>query len=144
MSTVNALFKLIWIFRSIKISDESQGKGFCKPEINERQDWGNQTIILKTSQQSELTIFVSISESKPHPYLFFNNDGHSLSFFGFHLDKSLRILNEKTGEVLVKNILNDYLYRGLINNGVKFNQDLDRKSRLEKLNGNSNNLKKVV
>lgn len=99
-------------FRSIKISDESQGIGFCKPEIKERQDW----------------------ESKPHPYLFFNNDGHSLSFFGFFIDKGLRILHAKTGEVLHEKIMNDYLYQGLLRNHVKFNVDLDSKSRLDKLN----------
>ena len=102
----------MFLFRSIQISDESQGKGFSKPEIKERQDW----------------------ESKPHPYLFFNNDGHSLSFFGFFIDKGLRILHAKTGEVLHEKIMNDYLYQGLLRNHVKFNVDLDSKSRLDKLN----------
>ena len=97
--------------RSVEISDESQGKGFCKPEIKDRQRW----------------------ESTPHPYAFFNEDGHSVSFFGFFL-RNLSIVDERNqARVLHENILNQFLYDALIRNGVKFNQSLDRKPRLEKI-----------
>ena len=92
-------------------SDESQGKGFCKPEIKDRQRW----------------------ESTPHPYAFFNEDGHSVSFFGFFL-RNLSIVDERNqNRVLHENILSQFLYEALIRNGVKFNQSLDKKSRLEKI-----------
>ena len=98
--------------RSVEVSDESQGKEFCKPEIKARNNW----------------------EEKAHPYLFFNHDGHSLSFFGIFVDNNLSILNEKTGEILHEGLMNKYLYQGLVRNNVKFNQSLDTMPRLEQLN----------
>ena len=96
--------------RSVEISDESQGKGYSKPEIKDRQRW----------------------ESSPHPYAFFNDDGHSVSFFGFFL-QSLDLIDERTRQVLHQKILNQFLYDSLIQNGIKFNQSLDGKSRADKI-----------
>lgn len=94
--------------RSVEISDESQGKGFSKPIIKDRQRW----------------------ESTPHPYVFFNEDGHSVSFFGFFL-RDLNIIDERTGRVLHQNILSKFLYDALIRNDVVFNKSLDTKERQE-------------
>lgn len=101
--------------RSVKISDESQRKGFSKVEIKDRQRW----------------------ESTPHPYVFFNQDGHSVSFFGFFLEredtKTWKIVDERTKRVLHEKIINDYLYQALKHNNVVFNISLDEKSREEKI-----------
>ena len=78
-------------------------------------------------------LFLFRWENTPHPYVFFNNDGHTVSFFGFFIDRNLRILSEKTGEILHQNIISQPLYQALGANGVKFNVRLDGKSRQEKL-----------
>ena len=65
--------------------------------------------------------------------MFFNNDGHTVTFFGFFIDRNLKILSEKTGEILHQNIISQPLYQALGANGVKFNVRLDSKSRQEKL-----------
>jgi len=50
--------------RSVEISDQSRGDGFSRPVIEERRRW----------------------ENSPHPYIFFNEDGTTMSFFGFRID----------------------------------------------------------
>ena len=78
--------------RSIEISDESQGQGYSKPEIEDRRRW----------------------EKTTHPYVFFNEDGQTISFLGFTLDqRNLNILSEKTGEVLYEKIISQPLFQAL-------------------------------
>ncbi len=60
--------------RSLYISDESQGETFAKPKMHDRRRW----------------------ENSPHPYLFFNEDGQTMSFFGFILNGQLDMVEEKT------------------------------------------------
>lgn len=96
--------------RSVVISDESQGKGYSMPRIEDRNRW----------------------ENAPHPYVVFNQDGQTVSFFGFFIDRSLRILDEKTGEILLEKVISRPLYDGLIRNGVEFNVSLDDLTRAEK------------
>ena len=119
--------------RSMEISDQSQGEGFCKPEINDRQRWGYS----KNYDENYLIDTWNLShfrwENTPHPYVFFNNDGHTVTFFGFFVDRNLNIRSEKTDEILHQNIISQPLYQALGANGVKFNVRLDSKSRQEKL-----------
>jgi hypothetical protein len=102
--------------RSIDISDESQGKGFSKPVIKDRQRW----------------------EETPHPYVFFNEDGHTVSFFGFFLiaNKDGRhqdVLEERNRRVLGSKIMTNHLLQALVANKVVFNVSLDTKTRTDKL-----------
>ena len=100
--------------RSVIISDQSQGNGFFMPAIEDRHSW----------------------ENSPHPYIFFNDDGHSLSFFGFKLDTNLNLVNEKTNEILEPQIMSRQLHEGLLHNHVPFNQSLELKTvenRLEEI-----------
>ncbi len=97
--------------RSVEISDESQGKEFCKPVIADRQKW----------------------EHSPHPYVFFNEDGHSVSFFGFFLSQNLSLVDERSGKVIHEKIVPRVLYDALVNNRIIFNKSLDGKSRQEKI-----------
>ena len=92
--------------RSVEISDQSQGQGFSKPTIEDRKSW----------------------EKSPHPYIFFNEDGHAMSFFGFRLDRHLNFIDERSGEKLMGNIMSRALYEGLRGNGVAFNQEFDKTS----------------
>jgi hypothetical protein len=92
--------------RSVDISDQSQGDGFSRPVIEERHRW----------------------ENSPHPYIFFNEDGHSMSFFGFRLDGQRNLLDERTNKVLVPRIMTRELYQGLVNNRVPFNEPFEQKT----------------
>ena len=96
--------------RSVEISDQSRrGDGFSKPEM--RQRW----------------------ENSPHPYIFFNEDGHSMSFYGFRIDPNLNLIDERTNQILVQNIMTRALYDGLARNRVVFNKLFDQKSEAEKI-----------
>ena len=52
---------------------------------------------------------------------FFNEDGHSVSFFGFFI-QNLNVISEKTGEILHERILSQFLYDALVRNNVVFNK----------------------
>ena len=97
--------------RTAEISDQSQGEGFSKPEIKNRQKW----------------------ENSPHPYIFFNDDGHSMSFYGFRLDYHLNLVDERSGEILVQRIMTRALFEGLRGNKVIFNQPFDLRTEAEKI-----------
>ena len=97
--------------RSVRISDQSQGNGFSVPEIEDRHSW----------------------ENSPHPYIFFNEDGHSMSFFGFRLDAHLNLISEKTNQILEQQIMTRQLFDGLLRNHVPFNQPLEQKTAEERL-----------
>ncbi len=101
--------------RSVEVSDESHGDGFSKPAIQDRRKW----------------------ENTPHPYVFFNEDGQTVSFFGLNIRRngqSCDLLAERTNEVLEREVMSRALYEGLIRQGVFFNKRFDRLSRQEKLN----------
>ena len=46
-----------------------------RPDIKDRQRW----------------------ENSPHPYISFNEDGDSMSFYGFRLDGQLNLIDERSG-----------------------------------------------
>jgi hypothetical protein len=96
--------------RSVQISDQSHG-GSLRLEIEERRSW----------------------EKAPHPYIFFNEDGHSMSFFGFKLDRGLNLIDERTNQMLEPKIMTGHLYQGLHQNSVPFNQPFERKTPEQKL-----------
>ena len=98
--------------RSVEISDQSQGNGFSKPEIEGRKRW----------------------ENSPHPYIFFNEDGNSLSFYGLRIDqRTLHLLDSRTDEILVPQIMTRGLYDGLVRNFVIFNQSFDQQTETKKI-----------
>ena len=97
--------------RSVKISDQSHGESFSRLTLDDRNSW----------------------ETTPHPYIFFNDDGHSMSFFGFRLDGQLNLIDERSGQVLEPQIMTRALYDGLTRNGVRFNIPFDGKSETEKI-----------
>ena len=98
--------------RSIEITDQSQGAGLSRPVIVERRRW----------------------ENSPHPYIFFNEDGHSMSFFGFKIDPpTMNLLDERTNELLEPQIMRKHLFYGLLQNKVPFNQPFEHKPPEEKL-----------
>jgi E3 ubiquitin-protein ligase RNF213 len=57
-----------------------------------------------------------------------------MSFFGFRIDPTtLNLTDERTNEVLVKNIMTKHLYYGLVRNHVPFNQPFENKPPEKKL-----------
>ncbi len=94
--------------RSVEVSDESHGDGFSKPEIQQRRQW----------------------ENSPHPYVFFNEDGATMSFFGLHIHGNDLRAEGKDDEILEQNIITKRLLEGLKNQGVVFNRNFDDQERL--------------
>lgn len=76
-------------------------------------------------------------ESEPHPYIFFNHDGISMTFLGFHLQTNanggIDAINPLTGTVIKKNVMSAQLYQGLVLQRVPFNVNFDELSRSEKI-----------
>ncbi|XP_032900200.1 E3 ubiquitin-protein ligase rnf213-alpha-like isoform X1 [Amblyraja radiata] len=78
-------------------------------------------------------------ESHPHPYIFFNADGFSMTFLGFHLKKSTNgydAVDHRTGQILRGNVMSSQLEEGLNLQRIRFNEDFDeipRKDKIRKL-----------
>ncbi|XP_061431037.1 LOW QUALITY PROTEIN: E3 ubiquitin-protein ligase rnf213-alpha-like [Lethenteron reissneri] len=68
-------------------------------------------------------------ESRPHPYVFFNADRHSLTFLGFHLQLNLRrgvdAVDPRTRDVLKPDAIGIQLYMSLRAQRVDFNVNFD-------------------
>jgi len=45
-----------------------------------------------------------------HPYLFFNEDHTSLTFFGINITPELELINPASGEIIQENIIGRQLY----------------------------------
>ncbi|CAD7957715.1 unnamed protein product [Amoebophrya sp. A120] len=73
-------------------------------------------------------------ESTPHPYLFFQSDGQSMTFLGFAIDSETgHLLDRKSDIVIEKNIMGLELFDALQGNGVKLNEDFGKLPKLEKI-----------
>ncbi|KAK7488216.1 hypothetical protein BaRGS_00020523, partial [Batillaria attramentaria] len=73
-------------------------------------------------------------ENSPHPYIFFNPDGDSMTFLGFSISpKTFDMKDQQTGIVLDKAIMTRELYVGLKRNGAPVTENFDNLSRLQRL-----------
>ncbi|XP_007886821.2 LOW QUALITY PROTEIN: E3 ubiquitin-protein ligase rnf213-alpha [Callorhinchus milii] len=76
-------------------------------------------------------------ETQSHPYIFFNADGFSMTFLGFHLRKNrggdFNAVDHHTGEVLRGNVMSSQLHHGLTLQTIQFNEDFDGLSREVKI-----------
>ncbi|KAL3881507.1 hypothetical protein ACJMK2_027939 [Sinanodonta woodiana] len=76
-------------------------------------------------------------ESSPHPYLFFNPDGHTITFLGFNIERSTgNLIDQQTKQVLETAILPKKLYDSLVRNRVPIQEDFDslpRERKIERL-----------
>lgn len=69
-------------------------------------------------------------ETQPHPYLFFNNDGHTFSFFGFNVDRKTGDLIDYTTKVIVhKGAFDKHLLSTLLVNKVNLSENFDELTR---------------
>lgn len=68
----------------------------------------------------------------PHPYLFFNSDGTTMTFLGFNIDKATgNLIGTQDGKeyVLKSNIMDKRLIEALARNRVNLNETFDNLSR---------------
>ncbi|XP_021363666.1 E3 ubiquitin-protein ligase rnf213-alpha-like isoform X2 [Mizuhopecten yessoensis] len=73
-------------------------------------------------------------ESSPHPYLFFNPDQHSMTFVGFKIQRATGdMLDQQTGAVLERHIMQKELQDSLIRNKVNIDENFDGLQRHEKI-----------
>nr|KAG5700588.1 hypothetical protein BaRGS_015384 [Batillaria attramentaria] len=73
-------------------------------------------------------------ENSPHPYIFFNPDGNTMTFLGFSISpKTFDMKDQQTGIVLDKAIMTRELYVGLKRNGAPVTENFDNLSRLQRL-----------
>lgn len=61
--------------------------------------------------------------SSPHPYIFFNQDGMSITFVGFTVTNRGDLINPATQLVIEQAIMSPDLYKGLLLNRVNFADD---------------------
>ncbi|XP_060108019.1 E3 ubiquitin-protein ligase RNF213-like [Heteronotia binoei] len=109
---------------SLNISDESPGRQFFDMEGVTEEDLVPFRIRKKW-------------ESEPHPYIFFNHDGISMTFLGFHLQANanggIDAINPLNGTVIKRNVMSAQLYQGLVLQRVPFNVNFDELPRSEKI-----------
>ncbi|KAL3881511.1 hypothetical protein ACJMK2_027943, partial [Sinanodonta woodiana] len=76
-------------------------------------------------------------ESSPHPYLFFNPDGHTITFLGFNIERQTgNLIDQQTRQVLVPAIMPQILYDSLVRNRVPIQENFDflpRDKKIERL-----------
>ncbi|KAL8581505.1 hypothetical protein ACOMHN_042898 [Nucella lapillus] len=76
-------------------------------------------------------------ESSPHPYIFFNSDGHSMTFLGFSIEQATgNLVDHQTGRVLEQGIMTRELYQILLAYKVPLSENFDvlpREDRLVRL-----------
>ena len=48
--------------------------------------------------------------SSAHPYLFFNEDGNSMTFFGINITPDLSLIDPERGDIIEENIIEQQLY----------------------------------
>ncbi|XP_070190023.1 E3 ubiquitin-protein ligase rnf213-alpha-like [Littorina saxatilis] len=73
-------------------------------------------------------------ENSPHPYIFFNPDGHSMTFLGFSIDAaSGNLVDQQTGKVLEQGIMSKQLFKALALNRVPLTENFDALPREDRL-----------
>ena len=73
-------------------------------------------------------------ENNPHPYIFFNPDGHTMTFLGFQISPNGHLLDSNDQSVIIKeNIMLPQLFNTLSVNRVKLQENYNKLSKLEKV-----------
>ena len=103
-------------------------KDFATPSLRRYSGQGTQ----------DITNFQILNERKwennPHPYIFFNPDGHTMTFLGFQISKNGHLLDSKNPTVIIKhNIMLPQLYNTLSVNRVKLQENYNKLSKVEKV-----------
>ena len=84
---------------------------------------GATVICVKINQYKAHAILFSLFVSSSHPYIFFNQDGDSVTFVGFMVNNKGDLIHPAHKGVLEGGIMTKQLYRGLKRQGVDFDGD---------------------
>ena len=73
-------------------------------------------------------------ENNSHPYIFFNPDGHTMTFLGFHVSNQGHLLDSDNPSVVIENnIMHPKLLQMLTTNGVLLQEDYHKLTKMEKI-----------
>ena len=73
-------------------------------------------------------------ENNSHPYIFFNPDGHTMTFLGFHISNQGHLLDSDNPSVVIENnIMQPKLLEILATNKVLLQEKYDQLSKIEKV-----------
>ena len=73
-------------------------------------------------------------ENNSHPYIFFNPDGHTMTFLGFHISNRGHLLDSDNPSVVIENnIMHPQLLQTLAANGVILQENYHKLTKLEKI-----------
>ena len=73
-------------------------------------------------------------ENNSHPYIFFNPDGHTLTFLGFHVSNQGHLLDSDSPSVVIENnIMQPKLFEILTTNKVLLQEKYNQLSKIEKV-----------
>ena len=84
-------------------------------------------LVLETGILGETMIdtfsYIQMFQFSSHPYLFFNQDGYTMTFMGLWVDKAGNLIDFRTKEIIAKNFLDKRLRRKLQKNLISFDED---------------------
>ncbi|XP_052087598.1 E3 ubiquitin-protein ligase rnf213-alpha-like isoform X5 [Mytilus californianus] len=113
--------------RSLNISEETPLDSFKRQMLEEDVTAEDENFV-------ELYAMRRTWETSPHPYLFFNPDGHSMTFLGFNIEeKTGNLIDHQTKQILKTRIMARNLFGALKRNRVNLAENFDILPRCDKL-----------
>ena len=102
------------------------------------KDFATPSLRKHTGKTHDITNFQILNERRwennPHPYIFFNPDGHTMTFLGFQISKNGHLLDSNNQSVIIKkHIMLPQLFNTLSVNRVKLQENYNKLSKLEKV-----------
>ena len=87
---------------------------------------------------NDLTKYQIVNERKwennSHPYIFFNPDGHTMTFLGFHISNQGHLLDTDNSSIVIENnIMHPQLLKMLATNGVVFQENYHKLNKMQKI-----------
>ncbi|CAC5418097.1 RNF213 [Mytilus coruscus] len=110
--------------RSLEIKEESATTNFQKT-TNVSEDNANLALLYHMRKRWE---------TSSHPYVFFNPDGHTMTFLGFCIDpRTLNLIDQKSKRIIEEKFITITLLHGLSSQGVNLEEDFDQLEREKKI-----------
>ena len=101
-------------------------RDFATPSINESS--------LRTLDNEDASFQIRRKwETEAHPYLTFNEDGTTLTFLGFNIQRNTGNLISQNNSIIEQNVMGTSLFDGLQMQGVKLNENFESFSKSKKI-----------
>ena len=102
------------------------------------KDFATPSLLRHSGRNHDITNFQILNERRwennPHPYIFFNPDGHTMTFLGFQISPNGHLLDSNNQSVIIKkNIMLPQLFNTLSVNRVKLQENYNKLSKIEKV-----------